>query len=82
MVRALPQIAHEVAAPMAAIDNLTVISTDGAADLTKKATTVMAELPAVIKQLTGVDLTELVANLAGGTAGTGRRAATEVSPTE
>lgn len=65
LVKVLPQIAHEVASPMAAIDQLTVISTDGASDLTKKATTVMAELPAVIKQLTGVDLAELVANAAG-----------------
>jgi flotillin len=91
MVRALPQIAHEVAAPMAAIDNLTVISTDGAADLTKKATTVMAELPAVIKQLTGVDVTELMANFAGGVGGgaaggtalePGTRPGTRVAPTE
>jgi flotillin len=91
MVRALPQIAHEVAAPMAAIDSLTVISTDGAADLTKKATTVMAELPTVIKQLTGVDLTEVVANFAGGVAGgaaggtalePGTRPGTRVAPTE
>lgn len=66
MVAVLPQIAHEVAAPMAAIDQLTVISTDGAADLTKKATTVISELPAVIKQLTGVDVTELLAGYAGG----------------
>ena len=65
MVRVLPQIAHEVASPMSAIDQMTVISTDGATDLTKKATSVMAELPGLIKQLTGVDLAELVANAAG-----------------
>lgn len=64
LVKVLPQIAHEVSAPMAAIDQLTVISTDGASDLTKKATTMMAELPAVLKQLTGVDLGELLANFA------------------
>lgn len=66
MVKVLPQIAHEVSAPMAAIDQLTVISTDGAADLTKKAATVMAELPAVIKQLTGVDVADLLSSYAGG----------------
>ena len=60
MVKVLPQVAHEVAAPMSAIDQMTVISTDGASDLTKKATTVMSELPGVVKQLTGVDLTELI----------------------
>lgn len=62
LVHVLPQIAHEVAAPMSAIDNLTVISTDGASDLTKKATTVMTELPAVVKQLTGLDLNDLIAS--------------------
>ncbi|MEN0072160.1 MAG: SPFH domain-containing protein, partial [Propionicimonas sp.] len=66
LVTVLPQIAHEVSAPMAAIDQLTVISTDGASDLTKKATTVMTELPAVVKQLTGVDLGDLVASYAAG----------------
>ncbi|MFT4108637.1 flotillin family protein [Propionicimonas sp.] len=60
VVKVLPEIAHEVAAPMGAIDQLTVISTDGASDLTKKATTTMAELPGVIKQLTGLDITELL----------------------
>lgn len=62
LVHVLPQVAHEVAAPMSAIDQLTVISTDGASDLTKKATTVMTELPAVVKQLTGLDLNELIAS--------------------
>lgn len=65
LVKVLPQIAHEVAAPMSAIDQLTVISTDGASDLTKKATTTMAELPGVIKQLTGLDITELLSNYTG-----------------
>lgn len=65
LVKVLPQVAHEVAAPMSAIDQLTVISTDGASDLTKKATATMAELPGVIKQLTGLDITELLSSYTG-----------------
>lgn len=65
LVKVLPEVAHEVAAPMAAIDQMTVISTDGASDLTKKATTVMSELPVLIKQLTGMDITELLTNYTG-----------------
>lgn len=63
LVKVLPQIAHEVSAPMAAIDKLTVVSTDGATDLTRKATSVMAELPAVLKDLTGFDVTEAITSL-------------------
>lgn len=65
LVKVLPQVAHEVSAPMSAIDSMTVISTDGAADLTKKATSVITELPALVKTLTGVDLTELLKSVGG-----------------
>ncbi len=38
LIEVLPQLAHEVAAPMAAIDKLTVISTDGAGEVPKQVT--------------------------------------------
>jgi hypothetical protein len=45
VVDQLPAIASAIASPMAGMANMTVISTDGATDLTKKTTGLMAELP-------------------------------------
>ncbi|MCL1837875.1 MAG: SPFH domain-containing protein [Propionibacteriaceae bacterium] len=58
--RALPEMAKEIATPMAAIDNLTVVSTDGASDLSKKVARTTAEVPALLKDLSGIDLVELI----------------------
>jgi ABC-type arginine transport system ATPase subunit len=62
----LPEITRAVAEPLAAIGNLTVVSTDGASAVTKTVGQVASEVPAVVKNLTGLDLTALLSGVAGG----------------
>jgi flotillin len=51
---------------MAAIDNLTVISTDGAGALPKQVTANLVQTMSMLKSTTGIDLQEIVARYAGG----------------
>ncbi len=64
LVKALPEIAHEVASPLAKTDSITLVSTGGdgtgASRLTGDVTKVMAEIPAVIESLSGIELRKLV----------------------
>ncbi|SDD66384.1 flotillin family protein [Auraticoccus monumenti] len=60
LIEVLPQVAREVAAPMAAIDKLTVISTDGAGELPKQVTSNIVQAMELVKNSTGIDLTKLV----------------------
>ena len=69
LVEVLPQVAREVAAPMAAIDKLTVVSTDGAGALPKQVTDNLVQTMELLKNTTGVDLQALVGRYADGTAG-------------
>lgn len=69
LVELLPQIARELAAPMGNIDQLTVVSTDGASQLTKNVAGGFTEIDAVLKSTTGLDLRSLLGNFVGGTAG-------------
>lgn len=68
MVEMLPQIAHELAAPMANIDNLTVISTDGASQLSKNVASGFSEVDGVLKSTMGVGIKDLLAGFVGGSA--------------
>ncbi|MDR1767258.1 MAG: flotillin family protein, partial [Propionibacteriaceae bacterium] len=63
-LRALPEMAHEVAAPMGNIDNLTVVSTDGASELSRRVAQTAAEVPQLLKDLSGIDLVELLKSFA------------------
>lgn len=56
LIEVLPQIAKEVAAPIAAIDQLTVLSTDGAGALPKQVTDNVAQTLQMLKTATGVDV--------------------------
>ncbi len=73
----LPEIVRAAAEPMASIDNLTVMSTDGASELVKNTTRTVAEASAAVKGLTGIDVPALLggamgaAGAGGGGAGTG-----------
>ena len=49
LIEVLPQIAKEVAAPIAAIDQLTVLSTDGAGALPKQVTDNVVQTLAMLK---------------------------------
>ena len=61
LIEVLPQVAEKVAAPMGAIDKLTVVSTDGAGALPKQVTGNVVETMELIKNTTGVDLSQLLA---------------------
>ncbi|WP_183100036.1 flotillin family protein [Nocardioides pelophilus] len=60
LIEVLPQIAKEVAAPMSAIDNLTVLSTDGAGALPRQVVDNVAQTMQMLKTATGVDLQSLL----------------------
>ena len=60
IIARLPEIAKAIAEPLAAIEHLTVVSTDGASAVTKTVSQVAGELPGVLTSLTGLDLTTLL----------------------
>ena len=66
LIEVLPQLAHEVAAPMAAIDKLTVVSTDGAGEVPKQVTNNVVQTLELLKNTTGVDLQTLVSRYTDG----------------
>ncbi|WP_025155475.1 flotillin family protein [Leifsonia aquatica] len=65
----LPEITRAIAEPLGNIDNLTVISTEGASAVTKTIGQVASEVPKVVKDLTGLDLGGILGSLAGGALG-------------
>ncbi|TYL55349.1 flotillin family protein [Nocardioides sp. BGMRC 2183] len=60
LIEVLPQIAKEVAAPISAIDQLTVLSTDGAGALPKQVNDNVTQTLQMLKTSTGLDLQELL----------------------
>jgi len=60
LIEVMPQIAKEVAAPISAIDHLTVLSTDGAGALPKQVTDNVAQTLTMLKTTTGLDLEALI----------------------
>lgn len=58
VVDMLPKLAGEVAKPMANIDGLTIVSTDGASKLTGTTADILSQTTAVAREL-GVDLTAI-----------------------
>ncbi|UJP41359.1 SPFH domain-containing protein [Cellulomonas palmilytica] len=66
VIALLPEIVRAAAEPIGAIDQLTVVSTDGASAVTKTVGQVLGEGQEVVKSLTGLDLNALVASIAGG----------------
>ncbi|MGF1645912.1 MAG: flotillin family protein [Kineosporiaceae bacterium] len=57
----LPQVAREVAAPMAAIDKLTVVSADGAGTLPRQVNDNVLQTLELLRATTGLDLGKLAA---------------------
>lgn len=68
LVEMLPLIAHELAAPMSNIDQLTVISTDGASQLTKNVASGFTEVDSVLESTMGVSVKDLLGQFVGGSA--------------
>jgi flotillin len=56
----LPEIVRAAAEPMGHIDNLTVLSNDGASDVVKNVTRTVTEASTTVKGLTGIDIPELL----------------------
>jgi flotillin len=69
----LPDIVRAAAEPMGNIDNLTVLSADGASDMVKTTTRTVAEAGAAVKGLTGLDIPALLSSAMGGTGSDGSR---------
>lgn len=69
MIEVLPQIAKEVAAPISAIDQLTVLSTDGAGALPKQVNDNVVQTLQMLKTSTGIDLEALIHRTATRAAG-------------
>ncbi|MDR6174127.1 flotillin [Nocardioides zeae] len=68
LIEVLPQIAKEVAAPIAAIDKLTVVSTDGAGAIPKQVTDNLVQTLDMLKTSTGLDLDALIKRSVGSAA--------------
>ncbi|MFD6176294.1 MULTISPECIES: flotillin family protein [unclassified Isoptericola] len=66
LIERLPEIVRAAAEPIGSIQGMTVISTDGASAVTKTVASVLGEGQGVVKQLTGVDIQQLIAGIAGG----------------
>ena len=69
LIEVLPQIAREVAAPIGAIDQLTVVSTDGAGALPKQVTDNVVQTLAMLRTTTGLDLEGLIKRTVEGAVG-------------
>jgi flotillin len=61
----LPEIVRAAAEPMGNIDNLTVLSSDGASEMVKNTTRTVAEASATVKGLTGIDVPALIGSQMG-----------------
>ncbi|MEU8708256.1 SPFH domain-containing protein [Streptomyces sp. NPDC048565] len=68
LVEVLPSVVAKAAEPMSAIDKMTVISTDGASQLSRTVTDNVAQGMELLSSTTGVDLGALLQNLRGRTA--------------
>ncbi|MFD6279702.1 flotillin family protein [Streptomyces sp. NPDC060209] len=65
LVEVLPQVVAKASEPLSAIDKLTVISTDGASQLSRTVTDNVAQGLELLNSTTGVDLGALLRNLQG-----------------
>ena len=67
LLAALPEIAKAVAEPLSKTDKITLISTGGdgtgASKLTGDVAKIMAELPAIVESLSGVDIRRLIESI-------------------
>lgn len=81
----LPKVAHELAEPYANIEDLTVISTDGAGKLSQSIANNFNETITLVERMTGVDLRELTKGAnkgAGNGSGNGFGSGSSVVPAE
>ena len=74
LVKVLPEIVRAASAPLGNVDKISIISTDGASNLTKTVAANVAQGLELSSDLTGVDLKALLTKL-GGAASAGAAAA-------
>ncbi|TDK26696.1 flotillin family protein [Arthrobacter crusticola] len=72
VLEVLPAMAREVAAPLAAIKTMTVVSNDGAGQLSRDVSTGVQQTTQLIKDTTGLDVITLLGDILKG-AGSGQR---------
>jgi len=65
LLRVLPEVVSAAAAPISSIDKLTVLSTEGASSLTRTVAGNVAQGLQLGTDLTGIDLSQLLAKLVG-----------------
>jgi flotillin len=65
----MPDIVRAAAEPIGKIQNLTVLSTDGATDVVRTTTDTLSQASTAIKGLTGIDLPAVISNALGGVDG-------------
>jgi len=72
LIQALPQVAEAIAQPLARTERIVVISGGGSGEsgagtsrITQDVSNIIAQVPAAIEALTGVDLVETIRNLPG-----------------
>ena len=63
IIDALPEIAHEVSIPLLNTEKIIVMGNEGQAGLVGKSVDILAQLPVLVKSLTGQSLTELLGNV-------------------
>ncbi|WP_051299436.1 flotillin family protein [Arthrobacter castelli] len=70
VLETLPDVAKEIASPMSAVDNMTVISRDGAGQVNRNVATGIQETLQLLKDTTGLDVVSTLNNFSGsGTTG-------------
>lgn len=66
LVSQMPAIVSAAAEPMSSIENLSVVSTDGAGHLTKSVASTVAQANEIVRSQVGVDLSGLIGSFVGG----------------
>lgn len=68
VAKMLPELAKSIAEPMSNIEKITVVDSsgegDGAAKVSNYVTKLMAQAPEMVKQVSGIDLNQMIQNLA------------------
>ena len=69
LAQVLPEVVRAASEPLAGIDKMTVISTDGASEVTRNVASSVAQAMQMVTDLTGVQMSELIGGLADRAAG-------------
>ena len=69
LVEVLPQVVAKASEPLSAVDKMTVISTDGASQLSRTVADNVAQGVELLSSTTGVDIVELLKGITAGRAG-------------